>query len=211
MTASSKPVAGFRPGPGSQARRNSVTWPSATSGSRPALAYEMIARLKYVDTARRVDCASRLMETAHAAAPPGIMMTRDQLRQLHSAGMDVGGHTRSHPILTGLPDTTAEQEIAGGKADLEDVTGARVELFAYPNGQPGRDYGPRDVALVRRLGFRAALSTAWGFADRQSDPHQISRVGSWGDSAWRFSGRLALARAGTRGESCAAIAADVEA
>jgi peptidoglycan/xylan/chitin deacetylase (PgdA/CDA1 family) len=116
--------------------------------------------------------------------------------------MDIGGHTRSHPILAGLSDVEAEREIAGSKADLEDLTGAPVDLFAYPNGRPDRDYGPRDVALARRVGFRAAMSTAWGFADQRSDRYQIPRVGSWGESAWRFSARLTLARAGSRGASC---------
>jgi peptidoglycan/xylan/chitin deacetylase (PgdA/CDA1 family) len=178
--------------------------------SRPRLAYEMIARLKYVAAARRMECTMRLLETAHAIPPPGIMMTHEQLRKLHAAGMEIGGHTRSHPILAGLPEADALQEIAGGKADLEALIGERVDLFAYPNGQPGRDYGPRDVGLARRLGFRAAVSTAWGYADRHSDRHQIARVGSWGGSAWRFSGRLALARGASRGESCASSAAGME-
>lgn len=172
------------------------------SDSRPALAYDMIRRLKYLDAARRMDCAMRLLESASAASPAGIMMTHAQLRELRGAGMDFGGHTRGHPILARLSDAEAQREIAGGRTDLEDLTGRPIELFAYPNGQPGRDYGLREVAVVRRLGFRAALSTAWGFADSWSDPYQISRVGSWGASAWRFSLRLALARGGTRGHSC---------
>ncbi len=171
------------------------------ASSRPALAYAMIAQLKHVDPARRAECTLQLMESARAVPPADIMMTAVQLRELPAAGMDVGGHTRSHPILLGLPDADAEVEIGGGKADLEDVIRDRIELFAYPNGLPGSDYGPRDVALVRRLGFRAAVSTAWGFADRHSDLLQLGRVGSWGDSAWRFSGRLALTRAGSRGSS----------
>jgi hypothetical protein len=77
-----------------------------------------------------------------------------------------------------------------------------VTLFAYPNGEPGRDYGARDVTLVRRLGFRAAVSTAWGFADPHSDSLQLPRVGSWGASAWRYSARIALARRGPRGATC---------
>lgn len=170
--------------------------------SRYQAALAMIENLKYEDAGLRAESARGLLESAGAQMPPGLMMTHAQLRELRAAGMDIGGHTRSHPILARIEESSAELEIAGGRSDLVDISGGPVDLFAYPNGRPGRDYGPRDVALVRRLGFRAAVSTAWGFADRRSDPLQIPRVGSWGDSMWRFSGRLALARARSRGASC---------
>lgn len=186
------------------------TWDTGTpqigavevTGDRAALAYGIIRRIKYLPGPERMDCARRLLDAARAAVPPGIMMSHEQLRRLHAAGMEIGGHTRSHPILAALGDAEAAREIEAGKSDLEAVIGERVRLFAYPNGQPGRDYRARDVALVQRAGFSAAVTTAWGFADRESGPYEIPRVGSWGGDAWRFSGRLALARGGSRGESC---------
>jgi peptidoglycan/xylan/chitin deacetylase (PgdA/CDA1 family) len=173
---------------------------------RRALAYRMIAQLKYLDAGRRLECARQLLGSAGAAAPAGLMMSEQQVRELRAAGMEIGGHTRNHPILARLSDADAEREIAGGRADLAAITGGPIELFAYPNGEPGRDYGERDVALVRRLGLRAAVSTARGFADRRSDAFQLPRIGSWGASAWRYSARIALARAGTRGEPLPVVA-----
>lgn len=170
--------------------------------TRPLLAERIIARIKYAEAGRRAECAAELLASAGASAPRGLMMSHDQLRQLHAAGMAVGAHTRNHPILARLDDGAAEREIAVGRAELRDLTGARIELFAYPNGRPGQDYGARDVALVRKLGFTGAVSTARGFADRSSDPLQVPRVGNWGSSLWRFSGRLALARARARGQDC---------
>ncbi len=172
--------------------------------SRRQAAFDMIDGLKYEDAGLRRECAHQLLESARAKMPGGLMMTHEQVRGLRAAGMEIGGHTRSHPILARIDDRTAEQEIAGCRSDLADISGGPVELFAYPNGRPGRDYGPRDVALVRRAGYRAAVSTAWGFADRRTDPLQVPRVGSWGSSMWRYSGRLALARARSRGAACAA-------
>lgn len=172
------------------------------AAGRAQLANQLIARLKYLDSARRLECAKSLLETARAAMPAGLMMTPQQVRELPLAGMEIGGHTRTHPILSRLDDAAAEAEIAGGRADLEAITGVPVRLFAYPNGRPGQDYGPREVGLVRKAGFRAAVSTAWGFADRATDVYQIPRVGSWGASTWKFSARLALTRARTRGPSC---------
>lgn len=175
--------------------------------SRPALAARMIGRLKYEDAGRRRDCAEQLLASAGARQPRGLMMSREQVRAIAAAGMDIGGHTVTHPILARLPDAAAEREIREGKAALEELTGAPVTLFAYPNGQPDGDYTARDVALVRAAGFAAAVTTAWGCADAASDRFQVPRIGAWGRDAWRFSVRLAAARAGARGRSCEPAAA----
>lgn len=176
------------------------------AGERPALAQRLIDGLKYADAGRRRACAAELLASAGARPPPGLMMSEAQLRALHAAGMEIGGHTRTHPILARLDEQAAREDIRAGKADLEAITGARVGLFAYPNGRPGRDFLARDARLVREAGFTAAVTTAWGYADRTTDPFQVPRVGSWGSSAWRFSARLALARAGGRGAQLTAEA-----
>ncbi len=167
-----------------------------------ALAYRLIAQLKYLEPALRSACAAQLLESLRVPPPAAIMMTRQQVRSLGEAGMEVGGHTRNHPILARLDERSAEREIADGKAELEAIMGHGVNLFAYPNGRPDQDYTARDVELVRRAGFTAAVSTEPGYADARSDPLQLPRVGSWGDRLWRYSGRLALARRGTRGAGC---------
>ena len=179
---------------------------ATTPVERRELAYRMIGEIKYQDASQRLDCARRLMDAAGAEPPVGLMMGAAQVRALRDAGMEIGAHTRGHPILARLDDASAEREIRDGARDLVDILGAPVDLFAYPNGRPGRDYGARDVALVRRQNFRAAVTTAWGFADGRTDPHEIPRVGSWGRSSWQFSGRIALARRGSRGErACPAV------
>ena len=100
--------------------------------------------------------------------------------------MDVGGHTRSHPILSGLSAERAEEEIAGGLDDLASITGRRPSLFAYPNGRRGIDYGDREVAMLRRLGLDGALVTHRGIVTRDSDPLQAPRLTPLHRSAARF-------------------------
>lgn len=150
-----------------------------------------LAAIKHRTPAERQRCVEQVLEAADAAPASGLMMRPEQLRRLVEAGMAVGGHTVTHPILTRLQPQQAQREIAEGKERLEQITGRPVELFAYPNGVPGQDYDATHVALVRRCGFRAAVSTAWGAAARGADPYQLPRFTPWDRGRLRFGLRLA--------------------
>jgi peptidoglycan/xylan/chitin deacetylase (PgdA/CDA1 family) len=91
-----------------------------------------------------------------------------------------------------LDEVEARVEIVEGKRQLEEITGAPVTLFAYPNGKPGRDYGPRDMELVKKAGFASAVSTISGVANRGSDLFQLPRFGPWDRNPRRLAVRLLL-------------------
>jgi hypothetical protein len=78
------------------------------------------------------------------------------------------------------------------KVAIENLIAAPVSLFAYPNGKPGVDYGPRDVELVKKAGFAAAVSTIGGVAGRSSDIFQLPRFGPWDRNPRRLAARLFL-------------------
>ena len=157
--------------------------------SRPALALSIIGKLKYLDAERR-EAAARSLLGSTGARQPLLMMTSREVVKAFSSGMEIGAHTASHPILARLSDQEARDDIDAGRNRLEALTGAKVPLFAYPNGVPGRDYGPRDVALVRELGFAAAVTTAPGCAGTGVDFFQLPRIGSWDRTPFRTSLRL---------------------
>ncbi len=81
-------------------------------------------------------------------------------------------HTRFHPILPSCTDEEAHDEIWGGKLELEEKLGNKVDYFAYPNG----DYSLRDEKIVRLAGFRAALTVDFGFNDLQSNRWRLKRI-----------------------------------
>ena len=158
--------------------------------ARVQLAGQIISRLKYLGADERLAAARDLLRSAGGVPPEHIMMTSDELRALHRAGMEIGGHTQSHPILARLGSGEAEREIRAGKAALESLLGVRLRHFAYPHGKPGTDYLPRDVTAAQAAGFSSALTTVWASATRAADPFQIPRVGSWDRSRQRFCARL---------------------
>lgn len=120
------------------------------------------------------------------------MMTEDEVRSLRRAGMQIGAHTVSHPILATLDAGEKRREIVESKQVLETILGEPVDLFAYPNGKPGEDYDAESVRIVREAGFTAALTTARGAAHRQTDPFQIPRFTPWDRTRLRFGLRMLM-------------------
>jgi peptidoglycan/xylan/chitin deacetylase (PgdA/CDA1 family) len=158
--------------------------------ARVALANRLIGKLKYLPAEERRAAACQLLRSAGASPPEHLMMTSDEVRGLHSAGMEIGGHTVSHPILARLEADEAAREIRAGKEALESLLRTPVSLFAYPNGKPGTDYLPRDVELTRLAGFDAALTTVWASTTRHTGTFEVPRIGSWDRSRQRFCARL---------------------
>ena len=167
------------------------TWACATPTERVATIAGLLDRLKYLPQGQRQAKVDEIAAQVGLPATSSLMMTRDQLRELRRYGMSIGGHTVTHPILTTLSGDEARAEIENGRRDLEETLNERVKLFAYPNGKPVRDYDASHVAIVRELGFDAAVSTAWGVSGRQSDRFQLARFTPWDTDVNRFGLRLA--------------------
>lgn len=161
------------------------------TASRAIAIREVIGRIKYLEPNARLECVNRIASTANVKLPDDLMMTREQVRGLRDQDMTIGAHTVDHPILAVLSDADAEYQIAEGKAQLEVITGAPVRLFAYPNGKPDVDYSRRDVEIVRRLGFEAAVSTAYGVVTNHADRFQWPRFTPWRQGQWGFGLQLA--------------------
>ena len=166
--------------------------PVAELAQRQAAIAALLGQLKYLPFARRQQLAVQIRRQAGATAGAPAMLSTAQLRQLQAAGMELGAHTLSHPILSTLPEQEARLDIANGKHQLESLIQAPVTVFAYPNGKAGRDYGASHVAMVRGLGFKAAVATDWGVARPGAglDVLQLPRFTPWDRGRLAFLWRL---------------------
>ena len=163
-----------------------------TPAEKAAAIGAIIGKIKYLPVAERLDAAQRIASAAHVNPPNNLMMTSLQVKAMRQAGMQIGAHTVSHPILARLSNELDRAEIKGSKDFLEHLLGERVGLFAYPNGKPGEDYVPASVDVVRSLGFDAAVSTQWGAFRAGDDPFQIKRFTPWDQTRLRFGARLLI-------------------
>jgi peptidoglycan/xylan/chitin deacetylase (PgdA/CDA1 family) len=164
--------------------------PLTTPELRRAAIPVIITALKHLPAPERQRKVEHLAALAATPLRSDLMMRSDQVLELRRAGMDIGAHTLTHPILTRIPEADARREINESRGRLEALLREPVSLFAYPNGKPGQDYTAEHVRMVREAGFSAAVSTAWGAASAHSDRFQLPRFTPWDRRTWRFSLRL---------------------
>lgn len=151
----------------------------------------ILRQAKYLPFEQRQHAVEAIAARVGARLPDDLMMTSRQIRQLRDAGMQIGAHTVSHPILARLDHETARREINGSKQMLEDLLQQAVTLFAYPNGTPEKDYRAEHATLIRQAGFACAVTTAAGAASAADDRYQLPRFTPWDTTRFRFGLRMA--------------------
>lgn len=72
--------------------------------------------------------------------------------------IEIGAHTTTHRALRLLSPDEVSADIGDNKRYLEALLGRSVDWFAYPYGPPSIG-GTREAEIVRKLGFRGAVTT----------------------------------------------------
>lgn len=121
----------------------------------------LVAYLLTLDDAVKHGQIRRLAEqlgvALPVAAPPEFAaVSWEQLGKLQRAGIEIGGHTRTHPSLGRVDIDQAYDEIAGSHTDLVTHLGQAERTFCYPNGQP-EDFSPALKPMVREAGYTGAV------------------------------------------------------
>lgn len=166
------------------------SYPLGTVADRRAGIREVQGRLKYRPPGERTARVKDMARLAEVQLPTDLMLNSAELRGLAAQGVEIGGHTVHHPILAGLSLGEARREIGDGAEQLAALTGTRPRFFAYPNGQPGRDFGPEHEALVREAGFTHALTTERGLSRPGTNPYRVPRVTLWSATRSRLAANL---------------------
>jgi peptidoglycan/xylan/chitin deacetylase (PgdA/CDA1 family) len=100
------------------------------------------------------------------------MLDWRQVRQLADAGVEIGGHSHTHPQLDQLDDARLRAELTRCRDIVADELGALPVSFAYPYGYSSR----RVRAAVRGHGFDQALAVGNSLARRAQGPYALRRV-----------------------------------
>lgn len=87
-----------------------------------------------------------------------------ELREMHAAGMGIGGHGASHVDLRSLDDRALKRDLTACRDTLEAILGAPVTCISVPFG----GFDARVVEIARGIGFTRIFTSAGGFATTDS-------------------------------------------
>jgi peptidoglycan/xylan/chitin deacetylase (PgdA/CDA1 family) len=104
-------------------------------------------------------------------------LTWDMARELRDAGMEIGGHTVDHPVLSRLPAEAQREQISACARRIEAELDRPMRMFAYPVGLVN-SFGEETKVALRDEGVRVAFGYHGGFArgGRPLDPLDVPRV-----------------------------------
>ncbi|WP_328497307.1 polysaccharide deacetylase family protein [Streptomyces sp. NBC_00414] len=100
------------------------------------------------------------------------MLDWDQVRELAATGVEIGGHSHTHPQLDQLSDDALRFEVRRCREIVSDELGVRPDSFAYPYGYSSR----RVRRAVREAGFAQSLAVGNALARRRQGPYALRRV-----------------------------------
>ena len=144
---------------------------------------DLTESLKLLSGLERNEALADLAASAALELPgkPPINFTPaswNDLRRWEAAGLDVGNHTDSHPILSRESEGVVEGELQESWDRLRTELRDPKPILAIPNGRWGIDYGDRDAKLARNFGFRCGLSGEAGYV-LGGPPSTTAERGSW--------------------------------
>ena len=105
----------------------------------------------------------------------GSMMNWEQVREMRDAGISIGCHTMTHPVLSRLASDAVQREVAESKGLIENRLDSTVEDFAFPFGK-SRDCGTIGSGLLSALGLRTAMTTILGINEPGTDRFRLRRM-----------------------------------
>jgi peptidoglycan/xylan/chitin deacetylase (PgdA/CDA1 family) len=155
-------------------------WKNEAERDRTALL--LIESLKRLPEMDKQEWVQRLPRLLNVTIPGGhfqdLMMSWDQIREMQKGGIEFGGHTVHHPILTRISLAQAEDEIKNSKLRIEQELGPVVKGFAYPNGGSA-DFNHEIELLTAKAGYQAAFSLINGPTSQKEikqNPFAIRRI-----------------------------------
>jgi len=148
----------------------------ARGAGRKRVVAKFVSEVKQWRENRKLELLHAVREATPAFVPEPWMREEFEIMSVEEARslppvVEIGSHTRTHPILDKVTLERAVDEIVGSKHVLEEVLGRDIRTFCYPNGQFSGD-----VARLVAMHYDAAVTVEQGVASAQSERHRLPRI-----------------------------------
>jgi peptidoglycan/xylan/chitin deacetylase (PgdA/CDA1 family) len=169
-----------------------------TTEGRALAADQWVECSKRLPASERWPAAEAMRRSLDIEVPHSVFsdfyLTWEDVRQLAGEGMEFGGHTKSHPILTTMPSDQSRKEILDSYERILREVGRPPIAFAYPNGSV-LDFDEQHELAVRAAGYSIAFSLNPGptsLSEVRREPMAIRRIYvGFQDDMPRFAAKLA--------------------
>lgn len=159
-------------------RDQEYEWQLGSAEQQQRARKEIFSLLRPLDADAREESLGKLASWAgleREGRPDYRAVTASQLIDLARAEyIDIGAHTKTHPMLSALPADAQRAEVLGSRHELESIIQRRIHAFAYPYGT-AQDFTDETVQIVREAGFDLACTTIPGSVESGDDPFRLSR------------------------------------
>jgi len=135
--------------------------------------WEMLVRLEPTERSRVL---AELLDWAglpRSARESHRTLTADELRRLgRDELVEIGAHSVTHPGLGAMPKPIRIGEIAGSKAQLEEMLARPVRGFSYPQGRSSAEV----QSEARDAGYEYACGSVYEAVTARSELFHLPRV-----------------------------------
>ena len=90
--------------------------------------------LNYKYREASINCLMEMMVPEHAAIFNDYYLNPQEIQEMHDAGMIIGSHSVTHPVMSRLSYTDQYKEIQNSFQYLKNVINNNVRTFCYPYG-----------------------------------------------------------------------------
>jgi peptidoglycan/xylan/chitin deacetylase (PgdA/CDA1 family) len=144
--------------------------------SRQAAYLDLWTRIRLVRDEERRRAMTSLHQQAgvpEVARQSHRIMTAAEVRQTAASGLiEIGAHSVTHPVLSGLSREEQSSEIRLSRDACRDLVSHSPRTFAYPFG----DYDDDTLAATADAGFEVACTTMASYVGRRTETLKMPRL-----------------------------------
>jgi len=146
------------------------------SSDKRQIAQKIIREVERLSDTAKETMMAKLASVSGVEVPEelgkNLTLSWEQIEEMSRSGIDFGGHSVAHPILTMVPLKRATWEIAQSKEHIERRIAKSVKFFAYPAGR----FNAKIVRVVEASGYVGAVTVRPSWSTLQTNVFKLGRI-----------------------------------